>query len=30
MNGSFTFNAGLQGVPGVAVITSRFNGVARQ
>lgn len=30
MNGSFSYNAGLSGIPGVAVVVSRFSGVTRQ
>jgi hypothetical protein len=30
MSGNFTYNAGLAGVPGVAVVTSRLNGMSRQ
>jgi len=30
MTGTFAYNAGLQGVPGIAVVVSRFSGVVRQ
>jgi Protein of unknown function (DUF1573) len=30
MNGSFTYNAGLSGVPGVAVVVSSLSGVTKQ
>lgn len=30
MSGSFAYNAGLSGIPGVAVVVSRFSGVTRQ
>lgn len=30
MTGNFTYNAGLAGVPGVAVVTSRLSGVTRR
>ena len=28
--GTFTYNAGLSGIPGVAVVVSRLNGVSRR
>lgn len=30
MTGSFTYNAGLSGVPGVAVVTSTLSGVTKR